>query len=183
MAIILYVGCYIVRMIEQHLINFSIVVVVQLLFFLVHAFSVKELKSVGRYLLLGALVGVPFGIAFDVTVGLYSGIFTYTIGFPFWFLIINGLLSYGFMVANVFLLHNHTVHHMFFWSALLGIVYEITNYAFPVWEWTFGTHVFEYGVVILAAYFGLAWMMMVILQILFGTQFKIVPFTFTLKAK
>ncbi len=169
-------------MVEQHLINFSIVIVIQLLFFIVHAYFVKELKNTGRYLLLGALVGIPFGIAFDLAVGLYTGIFTYTIGFPLWFLIINGLLSYGFMIANVFLLHNHTVHHMFIWSALLGVVYEITNYFFPVWEWTFGTPLFEYSIVILAAYFGLAWLMMLVLQLLFGTQFKIVPFSFTLQS-
>jgi len=170
-------------MIEQHLINFSIVIVVQLLFFVAHAFFVKELKNVGRYLLLGAIVGVPFGIAFDLMVGLYTGIFTYTIGFPFWFLVLNGFFSYGFMIANVFLLHNHTVRHMFIWSTLLGLVYELINYLFPVWEWTFGANLFEYAVVVFAAYFGLAWMMMLVLQVLFGTQFKIVPFTFTLRAK
>lgn len=170
-------------MIEQHLINFSIVIVTQLLFFIIHAFFVKEIKNIGRYFLLGALVGIPFGIAFDLIIGLYLGIFAYTIGFPLWFLFINGLFSYGFMIANVFLLQNHTVHHMFIWSALLGMVYEVTNHLFPVWEWTFGTPLVEYGVVILFAYFGLAWMMMLVLQVLFGTQFKIVPFSFTLKAK
>jgi len=176
-----YQSGIILSMTEEHLFNFTIVIAVQLVFFVIHAAMVGELRSIGKYLLLGAIAGLPLGIAFDLFVGLQVGIFTYTIGFPLWFLIINGIFSYGFMVANVFLLHNHTVTHMFWWSFALGMVYEICNYFFPVWEWTFGTVWFEYSVVIGAAYFGLTWLMMCILQITFGTQFKIVPFTFSLK--
>jgi hypothetical protein len=168
-------------MIIEHLINFSVVIGIQLLFFIIHAFLVNEQKNIVKYLVLGALAGLPFGILFDLIVGLHIGIFTYPVGFPLWFLIINGIFSYGFMIANVFLLHNHTVNHMFLWSAALGLVYEITNYFFPVWEWTFGTFWLEYGVVIFAAYFGFAWLMMCMLQVVFGTQFKIVPFTYSLK--
>jgi hypothetical protein len=168
-------------MIEEHLTHFAMIIGIQLLFFIVHAMIVGEQKNIGKYLLLGCLVGLPFGIVFDLVIGQTVGVFTYTIGFPFWFLVINGLLSYGFMAANVFLLHRHSVAHMFIWSFFLGTVYEIGNYVFPVWEWTFGTVWLESVVVAGVGYFGLAWLMMCVLQICFGTQFKIVPFSFSLK--
>lgn len=170
-------------MIQEHLFNFSIVIIVQLLFFIIHAATAGEIKNIKKYLLLGGITGLVFGILFDLVVGLEIGIFTYTIGFPLWFLVINGILSYGFMIANVFLLHDHSVTHMFLWSFALGIVYEITNFFLPVWEWTFGHIWFEYAVVIGAAYFGLTWLMMCMLQIVYGTQFKIVPFNFSLASK
>lgn len=166
---------------DQNIINFLIVISIQLIFFIIHAFLVGEQKNIGRYLLLGTLVGLPFGIAFDLIVGLYAGVFTYTIGFPFYFLILNSALSYGFMLANVFLLQNYNVSRLFTWSVLLGLVYESSNYFFPVWEWTFSLPWVEYGVVIFAAYFGLAWIMMCVLQILFGKPFRIIPFTFSFK--
>jgi sensor histidine kinase YesM len=166
-------------MIQEHLIHFLIIITIQVLFFFGHALLVGEKKNVGRYLLLGALVGLPFGIIFDLLVGMLAGVFTYTIGFPLWFLVINGLFSYGFMFANVFLLQNHSIGHMFLWAGALGVVYEASNYLFPIWEWTFGADTSEYIIVVCGAYFGLTWIMMCMLQLLFGTQFKIVPFSFS----
>lgn len=163
------------------MVNFSIIIAVQLLFFIVHAAKVGESKKISKYLLSGAILGLPFGIAFDLIVGQKIGIFTYTIGFPLWFLVINGIFSYGFMVANVFLLHYHSVTHMLLWSIALSIVYEICNYFFPVWEWTFNQMWLEYVVVIGAAYFGLTLIMMCLIQLFFGRQFKIVPFTFSFR--
>jgi len=168
-------------MIEEHLVNFTIIIGIQLLFFIAHAAIVKKQNNIGKYLFLGVLVGLPFGIAFDFLVGMNISIFSYAIGFPIWFLVINGLFSYGFMIASVFLLQNHSIVNVLAWSFALGLVYELTNYFFPVWEWTFSSIWFEYMVVIGAAYFGLAWLMMCVLQIVFGTQFRIVPFSFSLK--
>lgn len=164
-------------MILTHLVSFTVVVVTQLVFFVVHAFSVGEQKNLIKYLGLGMLVGLPFGVVFDLVVGHYLGVFTYELGFVWWFLVINGIFSYGFMMANVFLLHGHSALHMYGWSAGLAAVYEVTNYFLPVWEWTFlSSNTLEILTVVLAAYFGLAWIMMLVLRFLFGTKFKIVPF-------
>ncbi len=157
------------------MIDFTVVVLVQLAFFVVHALSVGERKNILRYLGRGMIVGLPFGIVFDLIVGKSFGVFEYRLGFDIWFLALNGLLSYGFMMANVLLLHDHSVRHMYLWSAGLGLVYETANYFFPVWEWTFKTAYLEYAVVILAGYAGLAWLMMLVLRVVYKTRFKLVP--------
>jgi hypothetical protein len=90
--------------------------------------------------------------------------------------VINGIFSFGFMIANVMLLKGHSLFHMYLWSAGLGLTYEIVNWKFPVWEWNFGPSLFEYLFVILVAYAGLTWLMMVSLRIVKGVRFRMVPF-------
>jgi len=163
-------------MIDGHLFNFSIVVLIQLAFFLVHTLAVNEQKNFFRYLLKGMLLGLPFGICFDLVFGKYVGVFTYTIGFPLWILAINGLLSYGFMIANVLLLQRYSLFGTLGWSIGLGLVYEISNYFLPVWKWTFAEPMLEYFIVIAFGYFGLTGMMMFCLRMLYSVRFRLVPF-------
>ncbi len=149
------------------MINFAVIIIVQLVFFLFHAYKVGELHNVKRYLLEGAVIGLPFGIVFDLIIGKYVGMFSYTFGFSIWFLIINGLFSYGFMIANVYLLRRSSFGYIYLWSISLALTYEITNFIFPVWEWTFGNPTIEYATVILAAYFGLSVLMTVTIQLFY----------------
>lgn len=160
----------------ENLISFGIVIVSQLIFFVIHAISVGHKKEIFKYLKTGCFVGLPFGIIFDLIVGKYLGIFHYELGFVWWFLIINGILSYGFMIANILLLKGHSVIHMYLWSVGLGLMYEVTNWFFPVWEWSFISSVSKYVIVVFVAYSGLTWLMMLFLRIMKGIKFRLIPF-------
>ena len=163
-------------MLVEHLLNFSLLVTIQLLFFIFHAYVARELKNILFYLGRGMLLGLPFGVLFDLIIGKGLGMFEYELGFTFWCLVINGIFSYGFMIANVFLLKNHSWQDVYLWSVGLGTVYEVTNYFLPVWKWTFGTLAFEYGLVVLVAYTGLTVLMMTCMQILYRFNFRIISY-------
>lgn len=167
-------------MILAHLIHFFVVSTVQLFFFLFQLKVVKSKIKVISALKKGVIIGLPFGITFDLIVGKYFSVFTYEIGFPLWFLVLNGLLSYGFMFANVFLFQEtqkEVLHHAYGWVVSMAIVYEIANHFFPVWEWTFLPTIYlEYAVVIMILYPALAWLMMLSLRIIYKAKLKLIPF-------
>jgi hypothetical protein len=122
-------------------------------------------------------LGVPFGICFDLLVGDFLGFYTYTEGFNLSFLFLNGLFSYGFMIANVRLLYHHSLLHTYLWSVCLAIVYEVTNYIFPVWNWTFlSNQTLEYVAVIFVLYVGLTTLIMAALKLLYRVHFRLLPF-------
>lgn len=157
--------------------SFFIVVTIQFIFFAVHAFAVGEQGRLFDHLQRGVILGLPFGIILDLVFGHIIGIWDYALGFTWWFLIINGLFSYGFMVANVFLLQHHSFLHMYLWSICLGVVYEVTNYFLPVWEWTFShTPIFEYTGVLFIGYAGLTALMMGVMSVAYKFHFRLLPF-------
>ena len=156
--------------------NFLVVISTQLIIFLVHAYKVGELSNIKKYLLKGLALGLPFGIIFDLIVGWQLGFFDYTFGFTPLFLVVNGILSYGLMIANVYLLYHHSLWHVYSWSVVIGASYELINYFFPVWQWTFATPAIEHLAVILVAYFGLTLIMIGSAQLAYQTRFRIMPF-------
>lgn len=160
----------------EHILSFFVVAFSQLMFFIIHAYSVGESDKISKYLKIGVLIGLPFGIIFDLIIGKTIGMFHYELGFVWWFLIINGIFSYGFMIANVLLLKGHSLPHMYFWSAGLGLTYEVVNWRFSVWEWDFASSFLEYLFVIFIAYAGLTWLIMLVLRVTKGVNFRLIPF-------
>jgi hypothetical protein len=140
-------------------IQFSIVIFVQFLLFFLHAWYEKRLREVPRILIQGIAIGVPFGIMFDLLVGKFLGLYWYELGFTLSFLSINGALSYGLMQANVLLMERVRFLHFYVWTILVGIIYEVTNYFFPVWHWDFGPTAIELVIVHSFGYIGLAILM------------------------
>lgn len=62
-------------------------------------------------------------------------------------------------MATVALLHTAHFSELYLWTVGIGAVYEVGNYFFPVWYWTFAhSLVVEEIVLILVAYAGLAMM-------------------------
>jgi hypothetical protein len=141
------------------LLNFLIVVLVQFILFLLHAWYEKRLRDVPRILGLSIAIGIPFGIIFDLLVGKLFGIYEYELGFGLFFLTVNGALSYGLMQANTLLMEKVSFLHFYVWTIFVGLVYEITNYLHPVWTWDFGTQFVELFVVHAFGYIGLALIM------------------------
>jgi hypothetical protein len=162
---------------ETMLINFLLVIVGQLVFLLIQTKTLGLFRELPKYLLLGITIGVPFGVIFDLLVGKTLGVFSYEIGFVWWFLVINGAFSYGFMIANTCLLFRHRLASVYQWSIGLAVYYELLNWLFPVWSWElFSAPAANYIFMILLGYIALAWLMMVCLRLIAGLRFRPLPF-------
>lgn len=186
--------------------NFVIVVSIQFLWFLAVFWALKPKQSFWYLLLVGLLLGIPYGLGMDLLVGGQNKIFNYYGKEQSWvFLLANWLFSYGFCISTVFVFAyrerpaKRTSKSLFFGLALLlcacavawriaviditllrmvwlglililaselvylayqkmgyverllrldgkiwsfwlfsiltGVVYEIANFAFPLWAW------------------------------------------------
>ncbi len=163
-------------MLLENLTHFCLVILIQFIFFAIHAYGVGEQRNIGTYLKRGMMLGLPFGIIFDLIIGHWIGMYDYVLGYTWWFLNLNGLFSWGFMVANIFLLQHHTIRHMYIWTIGIGLVYEISNYFLPVWEWTFlVSPTIEYLVIIFAAYAGLTVGIMLAMRLTYKLHFRLLP--------
>lgn len=161
----------------DHILSFAILISFQLLFFIIQVLLFGQTNNILKYLGRGMLLGLPFGIMFDALVGNIAGMFTYYLGFGLLFLTFNGILSYGFMMANVNLLQKFSLLQVYLWSVVIGALYELVNYFYPVWQWTFASNVMVQEIVVICgAYFGLTILMMICLRIVFGTKFRALPF-------
>ncbi len=98
--------------------------------------------------------------------GRYLGIFGYGMDLGPAFLIVNGALSYGLMIATVLLLRSESFLRFYLWTVVLGIVYELVNHFYPVWFWTFNSNfLYQEIVLVFAAYCGLALLIAVMLSL------------------
>ncbi len=158
----------------NHWFSFAVVILVQLLLFIVHAWYEKRLKEVPRVLGISLLVGIPFGIAFDLIVGKFVGLYSYELGFSLFFLTINGALSYGLMQANAVLMEKVHFGHFYLWTIGVGLVYEVTNYYFRVWNWEFSTPLIETLIVHGLGYIGLATLMALTWHYVLGRKFAFI---------
>lgn len=157
----------------ENWLNFTVIIAAQLLLFIAIAFLQNKRVAVRPIILKSLLIGLIFGVAFDVVFGWYLGIFAYTFGFDYLFIIINGILSYGIMAATVWLCSEYSFFKFYLMSICIGVVYEATNYFFPVWSWHFDESVFiEQFVLIFAAYCGLAVLLAGMIQIASRTRFQ-----------
>ncbi len=159
---------------SQLWINFIVVISIQLIMLVIHAWREKKLKQLPKILLLGCGIGVVFGIGFDLFVGHFLGLYSYLLGFTFPFLFWNGLLSYGFMQANVLLMQTAKIWHFYIWSVIVGLAYEITNYFYPVWSWEFSSGLLEYLIVVFVLYAGLSLLMALIWHVVLGHKFSFI---------
>ena len=155
-------------------IDFFAVIGIQLLFFLFLAYEKKAVKKITLPLIIKSIiVGVIFGIAFDLVAGKYLGIFRYALHFDPLFLVINGGLSYGLWLLTVQLLQSERFLPFCAWTIAIGSVYEVANHFYPVWQWTFGgSFLYQESVVILAAYCGLAMLAALAASLMTQTRFR-----------
>lgn len=158
--------------------NFFVLIFVQLLVFLIHAYYEKKLADVPRVLWQGALSGIVFGPLCDLIGGKYFGLGTYLLGFGPLFLILLGLLGWGLGAANILLMQQARLQHFCIWMMLVIVVSEILNLFFPLWTFPFAYTSIEY--VIIALLSPLVWAIAVALvwHILFGYRFTFIDTVF-----
>ena len=157
--------------------HFFIVIAAQFLLFIFFARKCGEKKSLSNILFKSALIGLVFGILFDLVFGQFLHLFGYSLGFGTFFLCVNGALSYGLMVATVWLFRHDTFFAFYKKTVYVGIAYELINYLSPVWSWTFMSNTIAQELVVLfAAYFGLASLMALSIRLATKTTFKYLAF-------
>ncbi len=117
-------------------INFGILLLVQLLIFITLAFYEKKLSRVWQVLAKGILIGIPFGLSFDLILGKLLGLTTYALGFDMPFLLLNAALSYGIFAATILLLRRQPLYFCLL-TLCITALYEFANVFLHVWEWHF----------------------------------------------
>jgi hypothetical protein len=158
--------------------NFGAVILTQFLLFIVHAYYEQRLREVPKILFTSMLIGIPFGILFDIVVGEFFGLYSYQLGAGAFFLTINGALSYGLMQANALLMQRARMVHFYVWTLIVGIVYEASNHYFRVWTWEFGSFWFETFIVHAFGYIGLAILMALVWHFMLGHKFTFIEYLF-----
>jgi Na+/citrate or Na+/malate symporter len=165
---------YTLRNMSELWFDFGVVILTQLILFIVHAYYEKRLRDVPKILFTSMLIGIPFGIVFDLIVGEFVGLYSYQLGSGIFFLAINGALSYGLMQANALLMQRAHLLHFYVWTLVVGVVYEMSNHYFRVWTWDFGSFWFETFIVHAFGYIGLAVLMALTWHFLLGHKFTFI---------
>ena len=163
-------------------IAFSVVIAAQLCVFLVIAILQK--RSIGSLLLIlgkAAYLGFVFGIPFDLCIGQYLTIYSYVNGFGLPFLMINGFFSFGLWAATVLLLTEKRLLEFCLYVGVICAVYEITNYIFPVWQWSIHESLGIEMFIVFIGYCGLALAGSIVTSLLFKTHFRYLEWKFTKK--
>lgn len=151
--------------------NFIVVIFVQFILFVIHAYYEKKLSGVPSILGKSVLGGIVLGLLFDIIFGKFFGLYSYTLGFGAFFLIFNAALLYGLFVANTLIMQRARLSHFFVWTMIVAAVFEITNIFFHMWTWEFVLPPIEFLIFISAVNFGPAILVAVVWHIFLGRRF------------
>lgn len=147
--------------------DFAAMILIQFLLFIAFAFYQKRLSEVPRLLVQGFLIGIPFGLGFDLILGKYLGLSSYVLGFNAPFLIPNAILSYGLFAANILLLKQTRLRYLLLWTLFITAVYEVANLFFHVWTWEFVLPIIPFLIMLAVGYSGGAILTLKLSNILF----------------
>lgn len=134
--------------------DFVMMILIQFLIFVVFVLYRKRFSEIPRLLVQGFLIGIPFGLGFDLILGKYLGLSSYVLGFNAPFLILNAIVSYGLFAANILLLKQMRLHYLLLWTLFITAVYEVANLFFRVWTWEFSLPIIPFLIVLAVGYSG-----------------------------
>lgn len=87
---------------STEILSFGIVITVQLVFFLgLATYWRYSAEQIARLLKISMLAGIPIGLFVDYVYGHVFDLYTYELGYGLMFILLNGIFSFGFMVATV----------------------------------------------------------------------------------
>lgn len=151
--------------------SFAVVIFVQLILFITHAYYEKRLSDIPRILGLGVLVGTVVGLLSDLVWGKFFGLWSYTLGFGAFFLALNAALLYGIFAANTLLMQRAGLAHFFIWTMIIMAGYEITNHFFYVWKYEFTIPFIGFVMFLVVGYFLTAVFVAIVLHMFLGQRF------------
>lgn len=151
--------------------NFIIVVFIQFVLFLIHAYYEKKLSDVPRILGQGVLSGIVLGPLFDLVFGKFFGLCSYTLGFGALFLILNGALLYGLFAAHALLMQQSRLLHFCIWIMVVVAVFEIANLFIPLWTYAFRVPSIEFLIIVSVGNLGAAVLVAVVWHVFLGHKF------------
>ena len=148
--------------------DFAIVGFAELLLFIVCAFYQKRFSDTFRLLLLGISLGTVLGLLSDFVLW---GAYSYPLGYGLFYLTLNAAVIYGLFAATVLLLQRVRLLRFSIWILAMVVVYEITNYFFPVWTYEI-TPFLGWLSFVLVGYFATAMFVALIAHIFFRYRFQ-----------
>lgn len=80
------------------------------------------------------------------------------------------------MIANVILLYKHSFINMLTWTLLVASSYEVVNFIYPVWTWTYMPYGLAMFIILFHLYLSFTWGMMIALRVAYKIRFRLVPF-------
>jgi hypothetical protein len=116
---------------------YAAVIGVQVALLLLVAYRRRSLHGLVRVIITSIPLGIALGVATDLILGAYLGVYGYYLPMSPLFLVVNGALAYGLMTATVRLIPLQPFLPFCAWAVLICAVYELANLAFPVWYWSF----------------------------------------------
>ena len=133
---------------------------------------------------LGILSGAVLGLFSDIVFGKFLGLWSYTLGFDLPFLLVNAVLLYGLFAAHVLLMQRVRMLHFIAWVLASGVVFEVSNYYFPLWTYHFFDATYwtvpvmvppvELLIVVSAGYVATAFTIATIAHVFLGHRFALI---------
>ena len=156
------------------ILHFALLLGVQAVCLIGVGYVVGSLRSMRpRLLLTCSALGLVTGVICDYVCVNILDIYSYTFSLNIAFLVVNGIFSYGIMMATVALMQGLTFMRFWAWTSLVGFVYEAANVYLEIWQWHFAHSVFvEELIIIFAASTGLSMIMAVGLQLFHIASFR-----------
>ena len=133
-------------------IDFGMLLLMQFILFVAIAFYEKKLSNIWQVLGRGILIGIPFGLTFDLVLGKLLGLSTYGLGFNISFLLVNAAFSYGIFAATILLLRQERALYFCLATLFITALYEIMNIFLRVWQWQFPVPTVLYPVILATGY-------------------------------
>lgn len=120
---------------ENAWLSFTIVALSQLILFIVYIVYTKRFSDVSSILLRAIPMGIVIGLLSDLLLGRLLGLWSYTLGFGTFSLIVAGVFIYGLFAANILLMQQAQFGNFLIWTMVTLVVYESTNYFFRTWTY------------------------------------------------
>lgn len=112
--------------------DFAVLGLVALLFFIACTFTERRSSDALRLLLIAIPTGTVLGLVSDLVLW---GTYTYPLGYGLPYLTLNAAVVYGLFVATVLLLQKVRLLRFLAWILAMAFAYEVANYFFPTWSY------------------------------------------------
>ncbi len=151
--------------------NFIVLILVQILLFIACAIYEKKLSGLLQILLGGMFTGIVIGLLSDLLWGKFFDLWSYSLGYSAFALILTAAFVYGLFAANVLLLQQARLSRFFVWVMIIMAAYEIANHFFRVWTYELSLPLFGFLLFLIVGYLATAVFVAVVWNFFLGYKF------------